>query len=132
MKKLIIASHNQGKVQELKKMFADLNLDVVSLDEYPEIEEVDETGVTFEENAVLKAKTYGKQTGELCIADDSGLVIDALDGAPGVYSKRFGKDDDERMDKALNLLRDTPDEERTARFVACMAVYDPKSDYAHN
>lgn len=129
--KILIASHNQGKIREFESMFSDLDIQVESLLDYPDIEEVEETGETFEANARLKAESIAKLTGKLCLADDSGLVVDALDGAPGVYSARYSgepKDDDRNNMKLLADLKAVPWEARTAHFHSTIVVAYPGYD----
>ena len=95
-KKLVIATKNPGKAREMARILADAPYEIVSLADYPDAPEVEETGSTFAENAASKAMAYARFTGELTLADDSGLEVDALDGAPGVYSSRFAPSDPER------------------------------------
>jgi XTP/dITP diphosphohydrolase len=128
MRTLVIATGNPGKVREIARILSDLDLDVRSLADYPSAPEPEETADTFAGNAAIKALAAAERTGELALADDSGLVIDALDGAPGVYSSRFaGEDatDEGRNAKVLDLLKDVPDEDRTARFVSVIAIAEP-------
>lgn len=124
---LIIATHNRKKAGEmitiLSRRFPEL--EIKTLADYPGAPEPEETGKTYAENATIKALSAAAFTGELCLADDAGLEIDALDGAPGHMSKRFGGEDlsfPEKMARILELLRDVPDEMRTARFRCCVAV----------
>jgi XTP/dITP diphosphohydrolase len=127
--RVLVATTNPGKIAELRSM---LNLDVewVGLAGFPDINEVKEDGETFAENARKKAIGYAKQTGLWTIADDSGLVVDALGTEPGVKSARFSgaKDKDrtlldhKNMAKVLKLLEETPKEKRTARFVCCLCL----------
>jgi XTP/dITP diphosphohydrolase len=91
---------------------------------------VEETGTTFEENALIKAREYGRASGYITLADDSGLVVDALDGKPGIYSARYGNSDTERNTKLLEELIQVPDGQRTARFTAVIAVFDPATKTA--
>ncbi len=131
---ILVATTNPGKLAELSAM---LWADVVfkSLADFPEIHEVAEDGLTFEENAGKKALGYAKATDLWTIADDSGLVIDALDGAPGVHSARFSGEkspdrtliDHKNIAKVLNLLKGVPADERTARFICslCLACPEP-------
>ena len=128
MRRLVIATKNQGKLREVRAVLAGLPYEVVSLEAYPDAPDVEETGCTFEENAVLKAVECARYTGELTLADDSGLVVDALDGAPGVLSSRFAPTDSERNAKLLDLIKDVPDDRRTARFVCAIAISDPDGD----
>ena len=89
MARLVIGSHNKKKLVELRDLLADLGLEVVNLDSYPEVGDVEETGTTFEENARLKATAYAKATDEWTLAEDSGLCVPALKGRPGIYSARY-------------------------------------------
>ena len=125
---LLIATNNAGKILELNALLANLPLRLRQLSEFPHIEEVEETGNTFAENASLKATQYGRQANLLTLADDSGLEVDALNGAPGVLSARYaGPDatDAERNERLLAELGHAVDERRTARFVCAIALYDP-------
>lgn len=123
--KLLVATKNPGKTVELQEMLHNSEWEIVDLSAYPEVEDVEETGQTFAENALLKAHYYHKMTGLLSLSDDSGLAVDALDGAPGVYSARYagkGATDRERYEKLLHQLSQTPTEERTARFICVLAL----------
>ncbi|MCF8105447.1 MAG: RdgB/HAM1 family non-canonical purine NTP pyrophosphatase [Desulfohalobiaceae bacterium] len=126
---LILATRNQGKIRELERMFRALAFDVriLGLDDFPEVGSLSEPGRTFFENALHKASTVCRLTGQPALADDSGLEVDALAGAPGVYSARYSKEgasDVENNRKLLQDLANTPREHRTARFrcqlVACL------------
>ncbi len=124
-KKLLVATRNSGKVREFSRMLADMAFDVVGLDDLGIDLEVEETGSTFEENAVLKANAYAEASGELTLADDSGLVVDALNGEPGVLSARYGGDglnDEDRVQLVLDKMKHLPGWERTARFIAVLAL----------
>ena len=126
-KRLVVGTHNKGKVREILELLDDLPLEVVSLDAFDSIEDVEETGDTFEANAAQKAMGFAAQTGELVMADDSGLIVDALDGRPGVFSARYGGpglSDADRYLRLLEELADTPDEARTARFQCAIAMAD--------
>ncbi|WP_445489609.1 XTP/dITP diphosphatase [Niallia sp. 03133] len=128
MKEIIIATKNAGKAKEFEQMFAPLGYTVKTLLDYPEIEDVEETGTTFEENAILKAETVSKIVGKAVISDDSGLMVDALNGEPGVYSARYAgeqKDDEANMVKVLAELEGVPTDKRTARFCCTLAVAIP-------
>lgn len=130
MRELLIATGNSGKLREILGALGEMPFDVRSLaDETEAIRAaVDETGATFEENAVLKARTYGERSGKLTIAEDSGLEVGALGGRPGVLSARYAAGNDEdRYRKLLTELADVPDGERGGRFVAVVAIYDPAS-----
>jgi XTP/dITP diphosphohydrolase len=126
--KLLIASRNQKKKKELQQILSDLNFELLSLDDLPPLPEVEEDGTTFAENAIKKAVTVCRQTGLLTLADDSGLVVDALQGAPGVFSARYsgpGADDEKNNQKLLLAMREVPDIGRTARFVCVIALALP-------
>ncbi|MFT8322952.1 MAG: XTP/dITP diphosphatase [Bacillus sp. (in: firmicutes)] len=131
MKEIIVATKNAGKAKEFVQMFAPLGYSVKTLLDYPEIEDVEETGSTFEENAILKAETVSKIIGKTVISDDSGLIIDTLNGEPGVYSARYAgeqKDDQANMDKVLKKLDGVPADKRTARFSCTLAVSIPEKE----
>ncbi|MGD8812610.1 MAG: XTP/dITP diphosphatase, partial [Thioalkalispiraceae bacterium] len=124
MRKIVLASNNQGKVRELGQMLAELDMQVVAQSEF-NVGEVEETGLSFVENAILKARHAAKVSGLPAIADDSGLEVDALNGAPGIYSARFagtGASDEANLQKLLTELQGVSDEQRTARF-QCLLVY---------
>ena len=117
--KLIIATHNNDKEKELKFVLDDFPVEVMSLDQFPEIGEIEETGSTLYENAKLKAVTVNKITNMPCLGDDTGLEVDALSGAPGVYSSRYAGENvsyENNVTKLLRELRSTPSDKRTARF----------------
>lgn len=125
VKTLLIGSGNKDKARELAHLLEGLPWRVTSLRDYPDIEEPEEDGHTFEENALKKARYYGQAFQVDCVADDSGLVVDALDGAPGVYSARYAGEGCTYGDnnvKLLDALAGVPEEERTARFVCCAAL----------
>ena len=125
----LIATHNMKKRDELQRILSPLGVHVLTADEAGvDLTDVEETGTTFEENALLKARSGCKEGKMPCIADDSGLCVDALDGAPGVYSARFAGEhgnDDKNNEKLLSLLSDVPSEKRTARFVSTVACVFP-------
>ena len=126
--KILIATKNKGKVKEFQAMFESLGVEILSLADIEGSPDVEETGTTFEENAVLKAETISKEMKIPVIADDSGLEIDALNGKPGVYSARYAgihKSDEDNMEKVLNELKDVPDSERSARFICALAFARP-------
>ncbi|NLY78482.1 MAG: XTP/dITP diphosphatase [Lysinibacillus sp.] len=128
MKQVVIATKNKGKAKDFEAIFSPLGYEVVTmLDVAPEME-IDETGSTFEENAVLKAETLSKALGKIVIADDSGLEIDVLGGEPGVYSARYAgdHDDEANIEKVLEKLQGVPEENRTARFVCAIAISGPE------
>ncbi len=128
MLKLVVASKNSGKIKEFRRI---LQLDSQGIELVIDIEipEVAETGNTFEENALLKAISIAKLTGIPAIADDSGLAIDALDGAPGILSARWsGGGDKENIKKVLDEIKDVPDSKRSAKFVAVIALAKPSGE----
>jgi XTP/dITP diphosphohydrolase len=121
---VLVATSNAGKIHEIEESLRDVPVKLRYLWEFQEISAVDEGGETYEENAILKAVSYSKQTGLCALADDSGLEVDALGGLPGVLSARYGgshTSDRERTEKLLTALAQHPGEERTARFVCSMA-----------
>lgn len=127
MKQLVIASNNAGKLREIREILAPFGIEAISQRAAGFDAEVEETGTTFAENAKLKAQAVYAVLHHPVIADDSGLEIDALDGAPGVYSHRFAGEnatDAQRMEKVLELLGDLPPEKRTARFVCVLCYLD--------
>ncbi|KJR44767.1 Nucleoside 5-triphosphatase RdgB (dHAPTP, dITP, XTP-specific) [Desulfosporosinus sp. I2] len=129
--KIILATQNQGKIKELQELLADETIDVLSLQDIEEWEDVEENGVTFADNAALKARAAVKKTGLIALADDSGLEVDALNNAPGVYSARFAgepKDDERNNDKLLQELESIPDGSRTARFRCALVVVTPEGE----
>lgn len=131
MPRLVIGSHNKKKLVELQDLLRDLPLDVVNLDAWPDLADVDETGTTFEENARLKATAYAKATGEWVLAEDSGLVVPALKGRPGVYSARYAGthgDDAANNAKLLAELGPLPDDRRAAYYVCVAALAAPTGE----
>lgn len=130
MRKLIIATKNKGKAKEFAYFFQRYEIEAISLlDIEPHAPEVEETGTTFMENAALKAETISKRYDKPVLADDSGLIIDAIDGRPGIFSARYAgepKDDLKNMLKVLTELKDIPEERRTARFICVLALAIPK------
>ncbi|WP_430536145.1 XTP/dITP diphosphatase [Listeria rocourtiae] len=130
MKKLVIATNNVGKAREFEKLFGAYGIEILTLADFPEIGEIDETGTTFAENAALKAETVAEQIGQVVIGDDSGLIVEALDGAPGVYSARYAgnqHNDADNNEKLLRELTDVPDESRQAKFHCTLAIAFPGS-----
>ncbi|WP_163183984.1 XTP/dITP diphosphatase [Neobacillus sedimentimangrovi] len=128
MKEVIIATKNPGKAKEFEKIFASRGVAVRTLLDFPELQEVEETGTTFEENAVLKAETISKALNKMVIGDDSGLIVDALGGKPGIYSARYAgepKNDQKNIEKVLSELKGVEEESRTARFYCALAVAIP-------
>lgn len=128
MARLVLATRNEGKVQEIAVLFEPQGIEVVSLKAFPEIPEIPEDGDTFTENALAKARAVMVHTGQLVMADDSGLEVDALGGAPGVHSARFAgepRDDRRNNEKLLRLLAGVPWEKRRARFRCVIALVAP-------
>ena len=128
---MVIASSNSHKIEEIGSILADFGIELLSLKDVGlEGLEIEETGSTFEENAIIKAKEVMKLTGKAAIADDSGLMVDVLGGRPGVYSARFsgeGATDEKNNEKLLGLLKGYDLDSRTAKFVSAIAVVYPDS-----
>ena len=125
--KIVLATHNHDKEIELQHSLRGLDVDICSLSEYPDIGEIEETGTTLLENSLLKAHTVHERTGLPTIADDTGLEIDALDGAPGVYSARFAGPDatyEDNINKLLSVMEDVSDDMRSARFRTVISFVD--------
>src|SRR6266568_1905673 len=125
---LLIATQNKAKYRELQQLISDLPFALMSLEDVPKLTPVPETGTTFVENAILKAAGYAIQSSLLTLADDSGLEVDALGGAPGVFSARYsgeGATDKERVDKVLYELSNVGASNRSARFLTAVALAAP-------
>jgi XTP/dITP diphosphohydrolase len=123
--RLLVATTNPGKLREIRSLLADVPVELVTLRDLPPIEEPEETGLTFEDNARLKAHYYSAHTGMTTVAEDSGLVIDGLDGEPGVRSARFLRPDASYPDRFAEIFRrlaGPPETNRAARFVCALAV----------
>ncbi|WP_305845612.1 XTP/dITP diphosphatase [Photobacterium kishitanii] len=130
MSKLVLATGNQGKVKEMASLLADFGFDVVAQSDF-NVSEVAETGTTFIENAIIKARHAAKETGCAAIADDSGLEVDFLNGAPGIYSARFageGATDAENIDKLLAAMDGVPESQRSARFHCVLVMMRHEND----
>ena len=128
---LLVATHNPGKLVELRQALSDLPLTILDLGSFPGVTPIAETGRTFAENASLKASGYATQTRLLTLADDSGLEVDALNGAPGVLSSRYGRDGDSDADRTLRLLNDISKarpSNRFGRFVSVIAIATEAGD----
>jgi non-canonical purine NTP pyrophosphatase (RdgB/HAM1 family) len=126
--RLLIATQNAHKVGEIQRFLAELSIPIESLTDYPAVDAPDEDQTTFEGNALLKARYYSEHFNMPCVADDSGLAVDALEGAPGVYSARYAGEtatDDENNQKLLRMMEGVPDDCRSARFVCCAALVTP-------
>ena len=125
--KLVVGTYNAGKIKELNELLAGLPIEIFGLEKFENVADVEESGETFAENAILKASSYARQTGYWALSDDSGLEVEALKGAPGVYSARYAGEnagDADRIEKLLGELAETGDETRRARFVCVMALAD--------
>lgn len=125
---LVLATRNQGKIGELRRLLSNLNIEVRGLDDYPECPEVEEDGITFEENAIKKAQVISDFLNLPALADDSGLEVDGLEGRPGVWSARFAgpqASDADNIQKLLESLQDVPAGERGARFRCVLALVVP-------
>ncbi|MEY2951228.1 MAG: hypothetical protein RL622_305 [Actinomycetota bacterium] len=129
--KLVLATRNQGKIIEFRRILEALapgEIELVGVDQFPDLVDVDETGSTFEENSLLKARYTCLATGLPAIADDSGLCVDALNGDPGIYSARWAGEhgnDQANLEKVLDQLKDVPDEKRTAHFMCVASLVLP-------
>ena len=123
---IVIASANAKKVIELSNILSDLGVSIVTAKDCGFTEEIEETGTTFEENAIIKAKAVCKALGKPAIADDSGICVDALDGRPGVYSARYAKDDLSRCNKLICEMSDK--DCKTAKFVSSIALVMPNGE----
>ncbi|UJF28182.1 XTP/dITP diphosphatase [Planococcus sp. 107-1] len=131
MKQVIIATQNKGKAKDFEALFGPLGYEVLTLRDVAKDMDVEETGVTFEENAILKAEAVAEALQTTVIADDSGLEIDALNGEPGVYSARYAgeaKSDEANIEKVLAKLEGVSEEQRTARFRCVLAIASPNKE----
>jgi XTP/dITP diphosphohydrolase len=129
---VIFASRNRGKLEEMRSMLADCGVALLSLDDYPHLPDIPEDGSTFLDNALTKARTVAQQTGETALADDSGLEVSALGGAPGIYSARYAgedADDDKYIRKLLSNLEGVPPGDRDAAFRCVLVLYQPDGRY---
>jgi XTP/dITP diphosphohydrolase len=131
MKKLILATNNRDKIEEIRNILADVELEILSASDFDDFPEVEETGKTLEENAILKAGAIRDQYRLPCLADDTGLEVDYLDGAPGIYSSRFageGCSYEDKVNKLLSMLEGIPQAKRTARFKTVIAFADARGE----
>lgn len=134
LERLLLATNNAGKLAELARLIDGTGIELVGLDSFPAVPEVEETGTTFDENARLKARGYALQTRLYALADDSGLEVRALGGRPGVLSARYGGIGTSFADKMAMLLTEldlTGQDDRTARFVCSIAIARPDGDIIH-
>ncbi len=129
MHELLVATGNKGKLSEMLAILSGVPFTILTLNDVDAGGDVEETGATLEENAILKAKTYGARTGKLTIAEDTGLEVDFLNGGPGVRTARYAEgSDDDRNQKLLGELQNVPDEKRGAQFRTVAAIYNPETD----
>ena len=122
---LVLATNNKGKIKEIKQLLADLPITILTADDFLEFPDIEETGETFAENALLKANAIAEFCDLPALADDSGLEVDALNGAPGVYSARYAGEDGNPVNnnnKLIKELKNIPEEKRTARFKCVIAI----------
>ena len=125
--KIVIASDNKKKLKEMNEILSGLGYSCISKSDAGIYDEVEETGTTFTENSILKAKEIAKKAKTFAVADDSGLMVDALNGEPGVYSKRYAGEnatDEERISFLLNKIKNVPDGKRTAKFISAVSFYN--------
>ncbi|HIB04179.1 MAG TPA: XTP/dITP diphosphatase [Candidatus Marinimicrobia bacterium] len=130
-RKLVLATHNSHKKREMNTLLAPLGISIVGLDDFPQIGDIEETGTTLLENSLIKARSVHQITGLPSLADDTGLEVDALDGAPGVYSARFAGENptyEDNVNKLLSKLEGVSAEKRTARFRTIIAFVDGRRE----
>lgn len=133
MKQLLLATRNNNKKLELQELLAGLPVQILTLDAFPHLPEVEEDGSTFAENAAKKARVNAAMSGTVCLADDSGLVVEALNGQPGVYSARLSGphgDDESNNHKLLQMMEDLAEDTRGARFACVIAIATPEGKIA--
>lgn len=127
--KIVFASKNKGKIREVKQLFSNLNIEILAVsDNFDVVED----GETFLDNAIIKAKEASRLLGYVALADDSGLVVDALDGAPGVHSSRYADGDLNRINKLLDAMKNVDESDRQARFVCSMALVNQDGELMHS
>ncbi len=129
--RVVLASGNAGKLREIAQLLEGLNLEILPQSEF-DVPEIEETGLTFVDNAILKARNAAHHTGLPAIGDDSGIAVDVLRGRPGIYSARFagiGASDEENLEKLIRMITPFPDEERTARFICSMVYIRHEEDH---
>ncbi len=130
--KIVFATKNEGKIREITEMLGSTDIALLSLNHFEFLPEIVEDGKTYLENALKKAKIISEYTGEIVLADDSGLQVDVLGGEPGVYSARYageGASDEENNVRLLSKLKDVPQEKRTASFFCALVLYHPDGHY---
>jgi XTP/dITP diphosphohydrolase len=128
VREIVLATNNPHKIMEMSTLLQSRLIILKSLNDYPPFPPAEETGSTFEENAVLKARKAALHLKLPCLADDSGLQVDALDGSPGIFSARFAPTNPERIERLLRELKDIPQHKRSARFVCSLAAVKPNGD----
>jgi len=132
MKKILFATTNKGKIKEVSSILKKLDITPVSISDITStLSDVPETGTTFKQNAIIKAKAYGKISGLITLADDTGLEVDILGGKPGIFSARYASTDKQRISRLLKELKDVPQNKRTAKFISVIAIFDPKTKKTH-
>ena len=132
MKKIVVATHNINKQKEINALLKNLSVNVLGMERFPNIESIEETGSTLLANSLIKSRTVSQITGLAAIADDTGLEVDALDGAPGVYSARYAGSNstyEANVEKLLFELKDVPEALRTARFRTVISYVDLKKEF---
>lgn len=128
-RQILIATYNPGKLREIKAILKGIPYQLITLEDIQFDEEIPESGRSFKENAILKARIIGQRTHLVTLAEDSGLEVDVLDGRPGIYSARYAKGTDlDRINKLLEELKAIPKEKRKARFRSVVAIYDPTKE----
>ena len=128
MKKILFATNNKGKAREFKKILSDLQLEVLTLNDFDFNEDILEAGSTYEENAAIKAKKGGEVSGLISFGDDTGMEVDALNGFPGLHSKRFASGtDNDRNKLILEKLKDIPGDKRNVKYIGVIAIYNPNT-----
>lgn len=125
MTDIVMATLNMGKIKEFEEILSNKKYNIIPLNSFKDVISIEETGTSFAENAILKATGYGQFSKKICIADDSGLAVDALNGAPGVYSARFAENDEDRCTKLLEMMKNVKEPDRTARFICAACLYLP-------
>lgn len=128
MRELLIATTNHDKLRELREGLGELPFHFLTLTDFPDVSEANETASTLEGNAIIKAFTYGKRTGKLTLAEDTGLEVEALEGRPGVQSARYAETPEARNTKLLSELAGVSGDKRSAQFRTVFAIYDPEND----
>lgn len=129
MNRIVLATRNAGKIREIKDILSDIKFEILSMEEAGIKEDIEEAGNTYSENALIKAMGISKISGEMVVADDSGLEVDALNNRPGVFSARYATSTEERIKKLLDEMQEIPFERRRARFVCVVCLFMPNQEY---